>query len=101
MRDTLLIPVVTVSRVFHVGAMNHSLKGARGSSLEAGCLSVSLCPAAWTEIAKLGGNATWCLRRDGAAFLDVLRALRSRALMDVVRSEEHTSELQSPLNLVC
>src|SRR5205807_4699959 len=40
--------------------------------------------------------------RTGHVVLDVLRRVRGgRCGEDAVRSEEHTSELQSPCNLVC
>src|SRR5260370_3688569 len=37
----------------------------------------------------------------GMSGLDVLKQLRQRSSVPVLRSEEHTSELQSHLNLVC
>src|SRR5256885_7096607 len=48
------------------------------------------------------GNA--CILRGGSEAIDsnkALAALVARALAEAGRSEEHTSELQSPCNLVC
>ena len=65
------IPVIHLGRVFHVGSMDPSRLGANGSSQEGRCLSVSLCPNAWTSIARLGGNPWHELTRKDGAFLDV------------------------------
>jgi hypothetical protein len=55
--------------VYHVGSMDRSL--ASEVSYEGPCLSVSLCPAAWTDIARLGGRPCHELTKPGAAFLCV------------------------------
>ena len=50
------LPVIRLSRVLHVGTMDIEAFRARAgqrSSLEGHCLSVSLCPEAWEEIARL------------------------------------------------
>jgi len=78
------IPVVRVDEVFHVGALNAALRGACGDSQEGSCLSVSLCPQAWTEIARLGGSPTWRLTRRGAVFLDIHRAMADPQLLAAV-----------------
>jgi hypothetical protein len=78
------VPVVAVESVFHVGSMNAALRGMRGDSQEVGCLSVSLCPRAWTSIARLGGRGTWRLSKGGGVFLDMHRASQDRSFMAVV-----------------
>jgi hypothetical protein len=47
------VPVFRPSFVYHVGRMRPSAAGP--SSHEGPCLSVSLCPSAWSHIARLGG----------------------------------------------
>lgn len=64
--------IVTVSPkpLFHVGTMNVSDKGSRGSSYEGRGLSVSTEPDAWVVIAQLGGLPTHKVSKKGAKFLD-------------------------------
>lgn len=70
------IPVIRLSKVFHVGTLNPVNLGANSgnSSQEGACLSVSLCPNAWSAIAKLGGQAHE-LRKEDGSFLDVTALL--------------------------
>lgn len=56
--------------LYHLGSMNPANKGIQGSSLEGKGLSVSECPDAWRQIARLGGLPCWTLRRPGNQFLD-------------------------------
>src|SRR5256885_13285843 len=49
--------------------------------------------------ARTGGVASHGDRPEGGAFVDVVLPLA--APLEQTRSEEHTSELQSPCNLVC
>lgn len=49
------VPVLLADRVYHIGNLDRTLRGAQGESLEGHLLSVSTCPAAWRSIAKLGG----------------------------------------------
>ena len=74
------VPVVVVDSVYHVGTLNPELRSTNGGSLEFNNLSVSVCPAAWTEIARLGGMPTWQLSRTGGTFLDVLELRRRPTL---------------------
>jgi hypothetical protein len=58
----------------HVGNLTQAPVLPRSLSYEGPGLSVSTCPDAWRQIARLGGHATWSLRRcDGATgrFLDL------------------------------
>jgi hypothetical protein len=79
-------PVITLGRVFHVGSMNPADLGANSgkTSQEGDCLSVSLCPNAWSQIARIGGQ-THLLAKAGATFLDVLELRRSGEAMASVR----------------
>lgn len=43
-------------KLVHVGSLRAADKGCRGDSYEGHGLSVSECPAAWVEIASLGGE---------------------------------------------
>lgn len=71
-----VLPVIRLSRVYHVGTLDPALRGTlHRSSQEGPCLSVSLCPQSWVEIARLGGSPLFALERDGAEFFDVLAAM--------------------------
>lgn len=74
------IPVIRLPKVFHVGTLDPANLGANSgtSSQEGACLSVSLCPNAWSAIAKLGGEAHE-LRKEDGAFLDVTAVLGDEA----------------------
>lgn len=79
------VPVIELDRVYHVGALDPALRGSlHRSSQEGSCLSVSLCPEAWIEIARLGGSDLFALERDGAVFLDVHAAMADPALRDAI-----------------
>lgn len=56
--------------VYHVGTMDAANKGVQGFSLEGRGLSVSECPEAWKQIARLGGNPTWKLTKPDNQFLN-------------------------------
>jgi len=65
-------PVLILDHVWHVGSLENAPKNAR-SSYEGHHLSVSWCPDAWTQIARIGGNPTWFLTKTNTGqFLDVL-----------------------------
>ena len=70
-------PSVSLARVFHIGSLEVAQKGKTHNriSQEGNGLSVSLNPAAWRRIARLGGQPTWSLvaeNAERALFLDVL-----------------------------
>jgi hypothetical protein len=70
--DLANLPIRAQAIVFHVGDLE-SKPRRRTISYEGPGLSVSRCPDAWTRIARLGGYATWTLRRSGRGlgrFLD-------------------------------
>src|ERR1022692_5042339 len=52
---------------------------------------------AWELIGHLQSNKA----RPAARHFDRIQSVDSEKLLDILRSEEHTSELQSPCNLVC
>lgn len=66
----MTVPTLRISDVFHVGDMEASAK--RERSYEGQMLSVSLCPSAWEQIARLGGSEYRKLTLDGAEYLDIL-----------------------------
>src|SRR5256885_8314728 len=46
-------------------------------------------------------NAPFCMQAKCNIFASILAAVTKKAKIVLLRSEEHTSELQSPCNLVC
>ena len=79
------VPVIHLDLVLHIGTMDPGDAGRNyASSHEGRCLSVSLCPWAWQEIASLGGDGLHELRAEDGLFLD-LHAL--------VRDEESLREI--------
>ncbi len=79
------IPLVHLANVYHVGSLDPARRGlVHRSSQEGPCLSVSLCPEAWTTIARLGGSQLFGLQREGAAFLDVVEAMEDPELRDAI-----------------
>ena len=66
------VPVVNLPTVYHVGTLDPAHRGRQwASSHEGAGLSVSLCPAAWERIARLGGKPWQELTRHDALFLDL------------------------------
>lgn len=66
----LQIPVHHINNIYHIGTLNAQDKKAH--SLEGNTLSVSLCPNAWSYIAKLGGNPLWNISHNTPlVFLDI------------------------------
>lgn len=79
------IPIVELGRVYHVGSLDPALRGSlHRSSQEGPCLSVSLCPDAWTAIARLGGSGLYALERGDGAFLDVHAAMSDPAVRETI-----------------
>lgn len=88
------IPLIHLDRVYHVGSLDPSDRGRLHSSSQEGpCLSVSLCPEAWTAIARLGGSPLHEMRREGAVFLDVHAALDEAELRAVILGWAETEGL--------
>lgn len=72
--DGMTNAIIVVPRVFHIGTLDPSDLGRNSGagSYEGRCLSVSVCPNAWRQIAKLGGYPLWEMTRTGGGrFLDV------------------------------
>lgn len=70
------VPVIEKNVVFHIGTLNQADRGHRFSeSYEGHCLSVSDCPLAWRQIAKLGGNPLHEMTCSSAIFINV-RAIK-------------------------
>ncbi|MGU3658550.1 hypothetical protein [Methylobacterium fujisawaense] len=79
------VPIIELGRVYHVGSLDPDLRGSlHRSSQEGPCLSISLCPDAWTGIARLGGSDLFALERDGGVFLDVHAAMADRSLRETI-----------------
>lgn len=67
------VPVLNLPVVYHVGTLDPGRRGQQwAGSYEGAGLSVSLCPEAWEQIARLGGSP-WhaCVRHD-ALYLDLM-----------------------------
>ncbi len=66
-------PTRCIEGLAHIGSMDPAQKGLthNSTSFEGTGLSVSNCPDAWRQIARLGGQPTWNLTKPGAQFLDV------------------------------
>lgn len=58
------LPLITFDEVFHVGSLNTADR--KSASYEGDGLSVSVHPDDWSHIARLGGTATWAMRRTDA-----------------------------------
>lgn len=67
------LPIIRTDTVYHLGLLDPARRGERGRSQEGHCLSVSRCPDAWLQIAKLGSKPLWELKRAGGRFLDMHR----------------------------
>ncbi len=79
------VPIIVLERVYHVGDLDPAQRGSlHRSSQEGPCLSVSLCPEAWIEIARLGGSGLFAFERSGAAFLDVHAAMADPVLREAI-----------------
>ncbi|MGY3582291.1 hypothetical protein ACVIGB_000784 [Bradyrhizobium sp. USDA 4341] len=74
------IQIIRLPKVFHVGTLDPANLGANsgGASLEGACLSVSLCPNAWSAIVKIG-DGLHELRNEGGTFLDISALLGDEA----------------------
>ncbi|WP_455233378.1 hypothetical protein [Geopseudomonas aromaticivorans] len=53
---TVTVPLVQAKTLWHLGTLNPAQRGERGPSLEGNLFSVSTCPNAWQQIAKLGAQ---------------------------------------------
>jgi hypothetical protein len=80
------IPVISLDRVLHVGTLDSADLGRNsgGGSLEGRCLSVSLCPHAWRQVARLGGNLLHEMTSDAGTFIDVHAIQRNPELLAVI-----------------
>ena len=63
-----MLPLITIDQVFHVGSLVISDRTTQ-SSLEANCLSVSVNPEEWGNIARVAGTC-WTMTRPGALWID-------------------------------
>jgi len=73
--------------VFHVGTLVPDQKGHfHADGLEGHCLSVSLHPEAWIQIARLGGESVWRLDHASGVFVDILSLEADSAAANAVRA---------------
>jgi hypothetical protein len=71
--EQVLLPVLPLETVYHVGTLKLADKKTQyAESYEADCLSVSMCPEAWAQIARLGGPTHELTKKNGW-FLDIKR----------------------------
>lgn len=74
--NSMKIPCLSMPIVYHVGDLKSESRGRQGDSLEGHLLSVSNCPDAWMQIAKLGnGDIKEVSLKDSNSemlFLDIL-----------------------------
>lgn len=69
-----------LNAVFHVGTLNSAHRGTvYKQSHEGHCLSVSTCPEAWRQIARLGDAPVWQLSSPGGLFIEALSAREDSA----------------------
>lgn len=82
----IIIPLFQLDRVYHIGTLDPADQGRNsgGSSLEGRCLSVSLCPKAWQQIARLGGYPLHEFRKEGGTFVDMHALERNGSLADIL-----------------
>lgn len=77
--------IIDLDHVYHVGTLNVSDRNTNfKNSFEGHCLSVSLCPHAWVEIAKLGGYELHKLSKRSGRFLDVQHITNSPKLYNEI-----------------
>lgn len=80
-----MLPIFSCPHVYHIGTLNPSNRGRQfRSSLEGNALSVSNCPSAWRQIARLGGSPLHKLSAKAGPlkFLDGLAASAPGPLRD-------------------
>ena len=66
------LPLINVNHIFHIGTLNPDHRGERSESQEGHLISVSNCPYAWRNIAKLGGSELHQFSKDdGIILLDM------------------------------
>jgi GNAT superfamily N-acetyltransferase len=66
------IPTLKFPALYHIGTLDADHRGEQGESQEGHLLSVSVCPAAWRSIARLGGRPLHLIEKNnGIELLDV------------------------------
>lgn len=95
-------PVRLLNEVMHVGTLDARRKGIQGASLEGNGLSVSIHPAAWVKIARLGGLPWWkAKRKEGVGkFLDIRRIDNNLRHAMVTWGITHAYVTESPVYAV-
>jgi len=79
------LPILSFDHVFHIGTLNAEDRSRNyRNSYEGNCLSVSVTPHAWQQIAKLGGYALHQLTKEGGQLVDVHAARNSDDFDEIV-----------------
>lgn len=78
------VALLRIDTVYHVGRLEGRPPRWHHPSHEGECLSVSRCPQAWREIARLGEEPVFELHRPGGLFLDVYGMRENTALSDTL-----------------
>jgi hypothetical protein len=80
------IPIVKAEVLFHFGTLDEQQRGIHMSDSQEGhLLSVSNCPFAWEEIARLGGNPLHSLEAKGPLMLlDVHGVMENESLKAII-----------------
>ena len=77
--------VIQFERVFHIGTLNVDDRSRNfRDSYEGNCLSVSVTPHAWQQIAKLGGYDLHELTKEGGRLVDAHAVRDSDAFAEIV-----------------
>jgi len=80
------IPLIELPRVLHIGTLDPADRGGNAgtTSFEGHCLSVSLCPHAWREIAELGEDGLHEMTNGDGLFVDLLAVARDPEMLEAV-----------------
>lgn len=81
------IPILLTNHVYHIGTLDKKDRGSNfATSHEGHLLSVSLCPEAWREIARLGGSPWHKISTTSPLkFLDIFSAIEDEKLVEKIR----------------
>ena len=91
------IPLVTFTHIFHVGDLEGE-PAIHDASHEGKCLSVSIHPEEWAEIAQLGGGETYRLERDTPLLLVDCHRIKKPQMAEIMKQAESIG-LVSPLTM--
>ncbi|WP_315921834.1 hypothetical protein [Mesorhizobium sp. SP-1A] len=79
------LPILSFDHLFHIGTLNADDRSRNyRDSYEGNCLSVSVTPHAWQQIAKLGGYDLHELTKEGGQLVDVHATRNSDDFAEIV-----------------